>query len=161
MFYIFYYGFWGCLILFALWSSWAGGTSERWAVAMMCLAAVLTPIVGTAFDAHWRHPEPGVLVVDCLLLIGLLALALKSHRFWPLTVASLQLIAVLTHPALWIDPAILPFGYALMQGFWAYPMMAIVALGAWRHWQRAAHSERIRAERSAGTIARGPRRTGR
>jgi hypothetical protein len=38
-----------------------------------------------------------------------------SNRFWPLTVASLQLIAVLTQPALWLDPAILPFGYAFMQ----------------------------------------------
>lgn len=103
---------------------------------MMCMAAILTGVVGGAFNTHWHAPQLGVLAVDLMLLIGLSALALRSDRFWPLTVASLQLIAVLTHPALWIDGKILPFGYAFMQGFWAYPMMLLVAWGAWRHRRR-------------------------
>lgn len=133
MLYLLFYGFWAIQAVIAAWSFYAGGRSERLATMMMCLAAILTDVVGSAFNTHWHKPQLGVLAVDVALLIGLVLLALRSHRFWPLTVASLQLIAVLTHPALWIDPAILPFGYALMQGFWAYPMMLLVALGAWRH----------------------------
>lgn len=133
MLYVLFYGFWIIQAAIAAWSLYAGGRSERWATIMMCLAAILTDVVGSAFNTHWHKPQLGVLAVDVALLIGLVLLALRSNRFWPLTVASLQLIAVLTHPALWIDSAILPFGYALMQGFWAYPMMLLVALGAWRH----------------------------
>jgi hypothetical protein len=136
MLHLLVYGFWVSLALFTIGTCVVGGASERWAAGMMCLAGILTPVIGDAFDAHWRRPEPGVLAVDIALLVGLLILALRSRRFWPMTVASLQLIAVLTHPALWLDPRILPLAYAFMQGFWAYPMMAIVIIGAVRHWQR-------------------------
>lgn len=136
MLYVLFYGFWVIQAAVAAWSLYAGGASERVATALMCLAAIFTNVVGDAFNTHWHAPQLGVLAVDVALLVGLWALALRSDRFWPLTVASLQLIAVLTHPALWIDHKILPFGYAFMQGFWAYPMMALVALGAWRHQRR-------------------------
>jgi hypothetical protein len=139
MLYLLFYGFWVIQAAVAAWSLYAGGASERLATIMMCLAAVLTGVVGGAFNTHWHAPQLGVLAVDLMLLIGLSALALRSDRFWPLTVASLQLIAVLTHPALWIDRSILPFGYAFMQGFWAYPMMLLVALGASRHLRRLGH----------------------
>jgi len=136
MLYLLFYGFWVIQAAVAAWSLYAGGASERLATIMMCLAAVLTGMVGAAFNTHWQAPQLGVLTFDLMLLLGLSALALRSDRFWPLTVASFQLIAVLTHPALWIDRRILPFGYAFMQGFWAYPMMLLVALGAWRHRRR-------------------------
>lgn len=145
MLYVLFYGFWVIQAAIAAWSLYAGGASERVATVMMCLAAILTDLVGNAFNTHWHAPQLGVLAVDVALLIGLWTLALRSDRFWPLTVASLQLIAVLTHPALWIDDKILPFGYAFMQGFWAYPMMALVALGAWRHRRRHNHGAFVRA----------------
>ncbi|GAA0308421.1 hypothetical protein GCM10009087_18040 [Sphingomonas oligophenolica] len=155
MLYLLYYGFWAILVAFAVWSCLAGAADERWAAAMMCVAALLTRIVGDAFNTHWHRPQLGVLAVDIGLLFGLVVLALRSRRFWPLTVASVQLIAVLTHPALWIDPAILPFGYALMQGFWAYPMMLVVAIGAWRHVRRQGRHEH--APEHAGVLAATPR----
>lgn len=100
---------------------------------MMALAALFTPFAGGAFNTHWHAPQLGILIVDLALLVGLLVLAFHSRRFWPMSVASFQVVAVLTHPALWIDPTILPFGYALMQGFWAYPQMLLVAFGVLRH----------------------------
>lgn len=165
MLYVLFYGFWVIQAAIAAWSLYAGGASERVATVMMCLAAILTNVVGEAFNTHWHAPQLGVLAVDVALLIGLWALALRSDRFWPLTVASLQLIAVLTHPALWIDDKILPFGYALMQGFWAYPMMALVALGAWRHGHRrddgAAFRDVMAAPADARTVRSSQRATSR
>lgn len=146
MLYVLYFGFWAIAFGFAL-TAWRwGGPAERWAAGMMTVAALATPAVGDLFNTHWRSPQPGVLLVDILLLFGLLVLALGSARFWPMTLASLQLLAVATHPALWIDPLILPFGYAFMQGFWSYPMMAVVLVGVWRHQRRA--GERSRSEPS-------------
>lgn len=141
MLYVLYFGFWlialGFLVLAFAW----GGFAERYAAGTMTIAAVATPAVGDLFNTHWHSPQPGVLAVDVLLLLGLGWLALTSRRYWPMTLVCFQLLAVLTHPALWIDPFILPFGYALMQGFWAYPMMAVVVIGAWRH-RRRLHEER-------------------
>ncbi|MDO6416147.1 hypothetical protein Q4F19_17305 [Sphingomonas sp. BIUV-7] len=143
MLYVLYFGFWAIFAFFAWWAWSRGGASERWAVGMMSAAALFTPLIGGAFNTHWHAPQLGILAVDCGLLVCLLTLAFYSRRFWPMSVASLQTMAVLTHPALWIDSTILPFGYALMQGFWSYPMMALVMIGARRHQlRRAAASER-------------------
>ena len=153
MLYILYFGFWAVLALFC-WCVWrSGGASERWAAGMMAFAALFTPFIGGAFNTHWHAPQLGVLAVDSMLLLGLLALALRSHRFWPMSVASFQIVAVLSHPALWIDTTILPFGYALMQGFWAYPMMALVLIGARRHDQKRRSRHEWNVEAGRGSAA--------
>ena len=54
--------------------------SERYAAGMMTIAAVATPAVGDLFNTHWHSPQPGVLAVDVLLLLGLGWLALTSRR---------------------------------------------------------------------------------
>jgi hypothetical protein len=149
MLYLLYFGFWAFIALFSWWVWRVGGPTERCAGGMMVAAALFTPFIGGAFNTHWHAPQLGVFAVDIALLTGLMALALSSQRFWPMSVACLQLMAVMTHPALWIEPDILPLGYALMQGFWAYPMMALVAIGARRH-RRSRSGDYEQAQRASG-----------
>lgn len=144
-----YFGFWIAFTVFAVAMFRFGGRTECWVTGMLLAAAVLTPFAGGLLDSRWRSPQVGVLAVDLILLLALTLFALHSSRFWPMTVASFQLLAVATHPALWLDPTILPFGYAFMQGFWAYPIMIVVALGAWRRAGRGDESA-VRAFRQAG-----------
>jgi hypothetical protein len=151
MLYVLYLGFWLIALTFTAAMAAIGGRTERWAASMMFAAAVFTPFIGGLQNSRWRAPQLGVLAVDMVLLAALLTLALRSSRFWPLTLTSLQLLAVMTHPALWIDRTILPFGYAFMQGFWAYPMMAVVTLGAWRGRRRSSGNSEGSDDQLAGT----------
>jgi hypothetical protein len=106
-----------------------GGNSERCGAAIIFLGAILSLPAATLFGSRWESPEYGVLAVDVLALIALLALALRSNRFWPLWVTSFQAIAVVTHLATMADHLILPRAYAIAQPFWGYPMLLALALG--------------------------------
>lgn len=75
----------------------------------------------------------GFYMLDAALLVGLAILAIRSTRFWPLWIAGFQTAAVIAHTAKMLDPSMLSFGYALQVRGWGYPMLAVTALGTWRH----------------------------
>jgi urea transporter len=106
-----------------------GGQSERWGAAIMFFGSVLSYPAETLLGSGWKSAQYGVLAVDVLGFIALLALALRSKRFWPLWATSFQLIAVVTHFATMADRSILPLAYAIAQPFWGYPMLLALALG--------------------------------
>ncbi|MFN3352772.1 MAG: hypothetical protein ACK4Z5_04110 [Brevundimonas sp.] len=76
--------------------AWRGGGIERLAAALVIVAALVTDVVDgpTAGGVRW-----GVAVVDLLALMLLFAMANLVDRWWLLSLASLQLLAMLTHLA--------------------------------------------------------------
>jgi hypothetical protein len=114
-----------------------GGAPERWAAAMMLLAS-LGSLASQAqlFSVSYHRVQVWVFVIDMLLLAGLFVLSVASTRFWPLWLAGLQLLAVAGHIIRALDEATLPRGYQFLISAGAYPMVLLVALGAWRHRQR-------------------------
>jgi len=114
-----------------------GGAPERIAAGMM-LAASLASVASYShpFGASYLKVQVWVFVIDMLLLLGLFVLAIASTRFWPLWLAGLQLLAVFAHLIRAMDETILPRGYQFLISFEAYPMLLLVAFGAWRHRKR-------------------------
>jgi hypothetical protein len=107
-----------------------GGKSEVYGATIMVVGSFLTPIVGYFFDSRWRSTEFGVLLVDIGVLSLFLALALRSDKYWPLWTTAFQVIGVVTHLARFVDPGIIPRAYSIAQGFWAYPMLVALVIGA-------------------------------
>ena len=66
-----------------------GGLDERLASTGFIIATLVTPLVNSS---NYGNPETGVLLVDGLLLAGLLVLAMRSDRFWPMWAAAFQLV---------------------------------------------------------------------
>ena len=134
------------LILCCAYALARGGAPERSAAAMM-LAASLASFASLSqpFGASYLKVQVWVFVIDMLLLAGLFVLALASTRFWPLWLAGFQLLAVFAHLIRAIDHTALPRGYQFLISFEAYPMLLLVALGAWRHRKRL---QRYGADRS-------------
>ena len=123
-----------------------GGAPERWAAAMMLLASLGSlASQSQLFAVSYHRVQVWVFVIDMLLLAGLFVLALASTRFWPLWLAGFQLLAVFAHLIRAIDHTALPRGYQFLISFEAYPMLLLVALGAWRHRKRL---QRYGADRS-------------
>lgn len=73
------------LILCCGYALWRGGAPERLAAATFASALVRAHV-----DHRFIETETGLLVVDGILLLVLIAIALKADRGWPLLVAGLH-----------------------------------------------------------------------
>lgn len=115
-----------------------GGAPEKVAAGLFLAAFVASMLVQSQFPVRFYGVELGVFIVDCAMLAALLAVALRAERFWPIWMTGLQAVAVAAHLAKMANPAVIPWAYAAMLAFWSYPMMAMLAIGTWRHRQRMA-----------------------
>jgi len=113
----------GCAYAAAL-----GGRDGRWAALLIIGASVLT-IPATRLGSNWARTEYLILAVDLLLLIGLYVLALHSRRYFPIWMAGLHLIAVLTHISTLVAPHYAPQIYRALESLWAIPMTLCMMWG--------------------------------
>lgn len=115
-----------------------GRTDERLAATTCIVATFATNVVYSPVGSY-AGVETGVLIVDCLALLGFTFIALRTDRFWPLWVAGLQLTTLVGHALKAIDPMLIPQVYAAAARFWVYPIFLIIVFGTWRSHQR--HSQ--------------------
>jgi hypothetical protein len=113
-----------------------GGWPERAAALTILVGSVLTQVALSPFAGRFGGVEFSVLLVDLAALAAFVALALKSDRYWPIWIAAFQLIGVLAHLARMADPTMMRTGYAVILALWSYPMLALIAIGTWRHHRR-------------------------
>jgi hypothetical protein len=119
------------------------GSRDEQYVGIICVAGwVGTYLVLSPLKARYESVEMPVVAVDLVVLAGFLAIALRSERFWPLWVAGLQLTTLMGHCLKGIDSHLLPRAYAVALGFWAYPIVLILAIGVWRTQRRARAEQR-------------------
>ena len=114
------------------------GFDERLAAGGFVIATTATNIAdSTAFV----HTETGILIVDALLFFGLLVLALRSDRFWPMWAAAFQLVGTMFHFASMAETGNFAWAYYIALAFWTYPVFIALGLGTWfegRHRRRDA-----------------------
>ena len=137
--------YWTVLAASAAFVFWRGGTPEKAGVAIIGIGSVLSVIATSELEERFRSMEWGILLVDVAVLVALLAVALRSDRFWPLWAAGFHVIGVVTHVATLVDPDIVSYAYALAQGFWAYPMLAAVVIGTWNWHKRISRQDDARS----------------
>ena len=104
-----------------------GRPPERWGATAVFLAYIAAPIVQDTTD--WVAPQIGLITVDLLLLTALIALALRSNRFWPTVAAGLHLLSVLAHVAVFVDAGVLPLAYIIVLNLIGYLVLAALAAG--------------------------------
>jgi hypothetical protein len=73
-----------------------------------------------------------MLLNEALVLAVLLALGLRSKRFWPMPVASLQIVAFLSLLTPFFGRNIVSHGLGVAQGIWAYPQLLLIVMGTIR-----------------------------
>lgn len=125
------------LILCCSYALWRGGTPERIvAVIFLCAGPATYLVMRAKWDTAFLDVEMRMLLIDTVMLIGLVWLASTANRYWPIWVASLQLILVAVHGVKAFDPTLVAWTYAVATGKLAYPQLALLALGTWRHRRR-------------------------
>lgn len=109
-------------------AAWRGGGPERWAAAAMALAWL-----GSAFAQRslqlWG-PQTGVMIIDGLLLAALVAIALRSDRWWPMWASGFHGLGVLLHLAVIIDADIWGRAYYVAGAIFSYLTMLALLLGS-------------------------------
>lgn len=139
---------WGVLYLVALVTVLVvvlriGDGESRFAIVVLAIASVMTAVALYLSRTRFEIFSLSVVSVDLVLLAIYMAQALRSRRYWPMCLPAFQLINVITHMAKLAAPEIVPRVYSAGQGFWAYPMLAVI-LGA-ALWNRA--DQKARAAR--------------
>ena len=127
------------LLIFALlmvatvvYAFWRGDRDSRLAAGVCVAALLLTQMVVHPVADRFGSVETGVVAVDIATLASFTVIALYSSRFWPLWVAGLQLTTSIGHLLKAIDWSLVPRAYAVATIFWSYPILIIIAVGAWR-----------------------------
>ncbi len=117
-----------------------GRSDERIAASVCVLATLATRLVISPVAVRYSSLEVGLLVIDAAVLAAFVAIALRSHRFWPLWAAGLQLTNSLSHLMKAVDADLLPRAYAAAAVFWSYPILLVILIGTWR-----THRRRLKA----------------
>lgn len=113
-----------------------GGKPERTVAYMLLIAAGATALVGYGLPQPRGALRWPVMLVDFALAAGLMWVALKADRLWPLLVTALQLITAVAHPALEMSGRTAPRAYMIaifMSGFLIPP---VLACGTFLHQRR-------------------------
>ena len=105
---------------------WRGGWPERATAAALLVSWVLTLLLR---DRSWSHPQWAAFVIDLAFGAFILALALKSDRYWPLWAAGFHLLAIATHFARQIDPTLGNWAYVTANVIWTYLVLGALAVG--------------------------------
>ena len=115
---------------------WRGDRDARVAAIVCIVATGLTVVLLTPGPGRYQMVESGAMIVDFATLTAFVTLAMTSRRFWPLWVAGLQLTASTAHALKLVDASLVPLAYAAAERFWSYPILLIIAIGAYRAHRR-------------------------
>ena len=133
--------YWALLLLICGYAFWRGRTDERIAASACLLATVFTVWVIPPVAFRYKEMDPVQLGIDAAMLATFVAIALRSHRFWPLWVAGLQLTMSMSHLMKALQPDLFSRAYAAAAVFWSYPILLIILLGTWRTHRSAQESQ--------------------
>ena len=134
-----------CLVAVCGYALVRGGAPERIVAALLLLAAGATYVAQAQDSLVFHDVEFDILLIDLALLAGLVLVALHADRFWPLWMIGFHGVTVMVHAAKAFQPDLVPLMYGMAVGKLAYPVLAILAIGTWRHRTRA---RRFGADRS-------------
>ncbi|GAA4034535.1 hypothetical protein GCM10022281_13340 [Sphingomonas rosea] len=126
---IFYYSFLFAVVAIAFWR----GRREERVAAVTCLVGTLVTALGAGAMSHRFADFNSLLfLADLGVFVSFLAIALRTERFWPIWVAGLQLTATSVHLLKLINPDLMRFVFGAALAFWSYPILALIAVGAFR-----------------------------
>ena len=128
--------YWSILILSCGYAMFRGRADERMVAGVCIAASVISVAVLSPMSVRYTTIEKGEMAVDLVVLAVFLLVALRSDRFWPLWITGLQLTTILAHMLKAVDFKLLPFAYGAAERFWSYPILIIIAVGAWRQHRR-------------------------
>lgn len=126
---------------------WKGERTEKIAAISIVVATILSPLV-QSWD-NWSSPQWNILIVDAANLAVFLWLLARTHRIWLLFACAFQLLAVLCHLSMLIDPGIMARSYFAALYLMFYGLMIALTCGIFEGRSR---ERRARVASAEGSI---------
>ncbi len=120
-----------------------GGWEGKWIAFLYLCAFGATRLIWLQPDFFWSDYHHIIALIDISLLVGLYAVALRSDRWWPIWIAGLHLLTVLSHIQAGLAPAFASRVFFALEVFWAPIKMLVLLLGALVDW-KADHDASLR-----------------
>lgn len=78
----------------------------------------------------WNENIFSILWIDFTAAIAFAIIALRSEKFWPLWVAGMQIGALASHLAAYLNVGAVPYAMGVLQGSWAWvQLLILLAIG--------------------------------
>lgn len=121
-------------VLFVLWK---GQGEQRAVLAALLIGSVNTYLIYLFRGVSWLDPDAVMIGNELLVTAAILAIAYRSRRFWPLPVASFQILALMAQLVSFFGQGLQPYAVGMTQGIWAYLQLIILVVITLRDWRRA------------------------
>lgn len=126
---------WAFAIVLVCGCAWTfGGRTERIGASIIFASWIATMLVA---NSHWWEPRWNIWIVDSLLLVGLLGLALRSSRHWPIFAAGFHLLSIVTHATRLVSTYRESWALVTAGVIWSYMVLFTLGLATWLTWRRA------------------------
>lgn len=102
-----------------------GGFAERWAAIILVTGSVLSFLLGPQ-TTHWGSVSVPLFAIDFAGLVAFIVLARLSDKYWPIWVASLQLLSLAANVGQSIRPSARAIGYAINEQVWSWAILLLV-----------------------------------
>lgn len=117
-----------------------GGREEKIGAVILTLGSLFTPIAENSWQKLWSYPQIGIFVVDVLTMLGFVALALWSRRYWPLWAGAMMIVDVMVHGARMAQAGAVPVMiYAALAQVWGYLIWFVIIAASIMHHRRGRH----------------------
>ena len=129
----------GVLLLLILIALWRGAGPERWSAAvfigMFLLDRLYHFVLGSG--ARYGTMDLGHFCIDSIAAIAFVAIALRANRIYPLCLAALQVVAVVSHVIRAISVAVAGGAYSILMIAPSYLQIAVFGAGLCLHLRRS------------------------
>ncbi len=130
---------------------WKGDREQQLAAFSVVLSALVTLELR---DQTWSGVQWGAFAADIGFLAVLIAIALRTRRYWPFPAASFQLLCVSTHLARIVDPTVPAWAYATAQVIFTHWALYALGFGTFNTWRRRRQLAKAGVPEAAATAAR-------
>lgn len=125
------YFFWTtCVICFAIAVRYGERDEKRGMIAIL-VGSWVTTVVVTIANQQQLDVTFWLLLVDACVLLVMVRLMFDSQKYWPIWVASIQLISVTINVLDLLVSKTLPAAFDFLYGFWVYPMFFAIMAGVY------------------------------
>lgn len=120
------------MVLVFVYALWKGRWEERVVAVTAFVATFATKLVTKPMHLRYRAVEYPIMAIDFIVVAILVAVALRSDRYWPMWAAGFALMGFLAHFMKLAMPDLSPFVYAFAVACWGWGVLALLLIGTWR-----------------------------
>ena len=111
-----------------------GDPSAKVVATTVILGSLLSAVLIEQTSELWQGSEPGIFVIDGIMLVIFVAIMIKSDRFWPIWTTAAQLLSVLAHIGPLVRNAHIAVPFAVSEQLWSWFILAQLAYVTWQRY---------------------------